>query len=56
MILYICSVIFITSSLDNGLDVFEHGGLKNVLATVTSLSFLVLLGFHLTISVVGTLS
>jgi hypothetical protein len=48
-------VIFITLMLDNGLDVFEqHGGLKNVLATVTSLSFLVLRGSHL--AIIGTLS
>ena len=47
-------MIFITSPLDNGLDVFEHGGLKNVLATVTSSSFLVLLGSHL--AIIGTLS
>jgi hypothetical protein len=47
-------ILYLLLSLDNGLDAFEHGGLKNVLATVTSSSFLVLLGSHLTI--IGTLS
>jgi hypothetical protein len=54
MILYLlCDIYHIV--FDNGLDVFEHDGLKNVFATVTSSSFLVLLGSHLAI-IVGTLS